>query len=69
MLAETFAVLTTLPSSPRITPGQARSLVRHNVTERMVRAAEKVGASRIVTFNRRDFERFSSATEVEIVVV
>lgn len=100
-VAESFAVLTTLPLSPRITPGQARRLLRHNVTERMelvaldgsdyeavvdrmtdlglsggvvhdalhVRAAEKAGATRLVTFNRRDFERFSGATNVEIVVL
>lgn len=100
-LAELYAVLTTLPVSPRITPGQARRLVQHNVSSRMelvaldgfdydatvdrltdlglsggvvydalhLRAAEKAGAERLVTFNRRDFERFSAATRVEVAVL
>lgn len=98
-LAELYAVLTTLPTSPRITPGQAGQLVRRNVSSRMavitldesdyeavleratalglsggvvydalhLRTAEKAGADRLVTFNRRDFERFAAVTEVEFV--
>jgi predicted nucleic acid-binding protein len=34
-LAELYAVLTTLPVSPRITPEQAQKLIRSNVTSRM----------------------------------
>ena len=34
-LAELYAVLTTLPVSPRITPEQAQKLVRTTVTSRM----------------------------------
>ena len=91
-LAELFAVLTTLPLSPRLMAGEARSLIRRNVLskaeivaltgadyeaviERMlenglvggviydalhVMAAEKAGAGRLVTLNRRDFERIPS---------
>lgn len=98
-LAEIFAVLTTLPVSPRITPSQAQRLIRHNIATRMdvvaldgvdyeaviesvtslglpggivydalhLRAAEKAGVDRLVTFNRRDFERLSVATKVELV--
>lgn len=98
-LAELYAVLTTLPMSPRITPGQAGQLVRRNVSSRMavvtldesdyeavleratalglsggvvydalhLRTAEKADADRLVTFNRRDFERFAAVTEVEFV--
>lgn len=98
-LAELYAVLTTLPVSPRITPGQARKLIRHNVASRMdvvaldgadyqavieqvtnlglpggivydalhLRAAEKAGVDRLVTFNRRDFERLAVETRVELV--
>lgn len=91
-LAELFAVLTTLPLSPRLMAVEARSLIRRNIVskgeiveltgadyenviERMledglvggviydalhVMAAEKAGANRLVTFNRRDFERIPS---------
>lgn len=100
-VAELYAVLTTLPVSPRITPGQAAELVRRNVSTRMdvvaldgsdyeavlerltdlglsggvvydalhLRAAEKAGAHRLVTFNRRDFERFAAVSAVELVVL
>lgn len=96
--AELFAVLTTLPLSPRVTAGEARVLIRRNVVskaklvtlsgtdyeaviERMmenglvggivndalhVRAAERARAGRLVTFNRRDFERIPSR-DIEFV--
>jgi predicted nucleic acid-binding protein len=44
--AETFAVLSTLPLSPRIGPGLARQLVRKNV----------LTGSRVVTLAARDYE-------------
>lgn len=34
-----------------------------------LRAAEKAGADRLLTFNRRDFLRFAAATRVEVVVL
>lgn len=98
-LAELYAVLTTLPVSPRITAGQARKLIRHNIASRMdvvaldgsdyqaaielvtnlgltggiisdalhLRAAEKAGVDRLMTFNRRDFERLAVETRIELV--
>jgi predicted nucleic acid-binding protein len=88
-LAETFAVLTTLPHLPRIPPEAARQVIRESVEAKLrvvplgaadysqvlrrlagaglsagivydalaARAAEKRGAERIVTLNRRDFDR------------
>ena len=44
--AETFAVLSTLPLSPRIGPGLARQLVQKNV----------LTGSRVVTLATRDYE-------------
>ena len=98
-LAELYAVLTTLPVSPRITAEQAQKLIRRNVTSRMdivaldgadyeavieqvtnlgltggivydalhLRAAEKAGVDRLLTFNRRDFDRLTVDTAVELV--
>lgn len=97
-LAEIYAVLTTLPVTPRITPEQAHKLIRHTIVSRLevvaldgedyetvierltelgltggvvydalhLRAAEKVGAERLVTFNRRDFDRLAAGTSVEL---
>jgi predicted nucleic acid-binding protein len=97
-LAELYAVLTTLPVSPRITPEQAGKLIRHTVTSQMdvivldgddyeavidrltelgltggivydalhLRAAEKAGADRLATFNRRDFDRLVAGINVEL---
>lgn len=43
--AETFAVLSTMPLSPRISPGLARQLVRENV----------LSVARVVTLSARDY--------------
>jgi predicted nucleic acid-binding protein len=45
-VAETFAVLSTLPLSPRIGPGLARQLVRENV----------LSVASVVTLSARDYE-------------
>jgi predicted nucleic acid-binding protein len=88
-IAELYAVLSTLPVSPRITPGLAWRLIHESVEPRVsvvplsssdylatikrmsdmglsggavydaliVKAAQKSGAARIVTFNVNDFKR------------
>ena len=88
-IAELYAVLSTLPVSPRISPGLAWRLIRESVEPRVfivplsshdylatikhmsdmglsggavyealiVKAAQKCGADRIVTFNMSDFKR------------
>lgn len=88
-LAELYAVLTTLPVTPRIAPGTAWRLIRENVEHAMrvvslsstdyrsllrrlaelgiaggavydaviARAAEKIHAQRVLTFDLDDFQR------------
>jgi len=88
-IAEVYAVLSTLPVSPRISPGLAWRLIRESVEPNVsivsltsseyiatvkhlsdmdlsggavydaliVKAAQKSGADRIVTFNVKDFKR------------
>ena len=88
-IAELYAVLSTLPVSPRISPGLAWRLIHESVEPRVsivplsssdylatvkymsdmglsggavydaliVKAAQKCGADRIVTFNMNDFKR------------
>jgi predicted nucleic acid-binding protein len=88
-IAELYAVLSTLPVSPRISPGLAWRLIRESIEPLfsivsltsseyfatvkhlsemglsggavydalIVRAAQKSGADRIVTFNMNDFKR------------
>lgn len=88
-IAELYAVLSTLPVSPRISPGLAWRLIHESVEPRVsivplsssdylatikhmsdmglsggavydaliVKAAQKSGADRIVTFNMNDFKR------------
>jgi predicted nucleic acid-binding protein len=88
-LAELYAVLTTLPVSPKITPGAAMRLIHNNIEatakiislsssdyssiiKRMatlelsggliydaliIKAAQKFGVDRILTFNIDDFKR------------
>lgn len=88
-IAELYAVLSTLPVSPRISPGLAWRLIHESVEPRVslvplsssdylatikymsdmglsggavydaliVKAAQKSGAARIVTFNGSDFKR------------
>ena len=100
-IAELFSALTTLPVSPRITPGQAHALLDQNVLSKAevvpldaadyeevitrmtrlglsggivydalhVRAAEKVGAAKLYTFNRRDFRRLPLAQPTELVLL
>jgi len=96
-LAETFAVLTTLPHQPRITPAAALRLIRVSlrrfrvvplgardymtVVRRLAdaglgggiiydalaaRAAAKIRAERILTLNRRDFERLEAIFGVRV---
>jgi predicted nucleic acid-binding protein len=98
-LVELYAILTTLPVTPRITAEQAQKLIRQSIMAHMdvvvldepdyqaviekvttlglrggvvydalhLQAAEKTGADRLVTFNRRDFGRLAAGTMVELV--
>ncbi len=88
-IAEVYAVLSTLPVSPRISPGLAWRLIHESIEPRVtvvplstsdyfatikhlsdlglsggavydaliIKAAQKSGADRIVTFNMNDFKR------------